>query len=82
MTTVNTTRMFWIICFLIITTVAGGAVVYKQHTDRERRRHNLRTVATTVNAIATDETARKAAVLERIRKVGIYACDASNLHLR
>ena len=81
MITVDT--MFWIICFLIVTTVAGSAVAYKQHANRERRLRNLKTVTETVAAIAQDsETARKAAVLERIRKVGIYACDSSNLHLR
>jgi hypothetical protein len=81
MTTVDT--MFWIICFLIVATVTGGAVAYKQHANRERRLRNLKTVTETVAAIAQDdETARKVAIMARIAKVGILQCDATNLKLR
>jgi tellurite resistance protein len=60
---------------------------HQKELKAKERAVKLQAVVATVNAIAScsseqDETARKAAILERIKKVGIYACDGSNLHLR
>ncbi len=75
---------------LIITVII--AVLWYIHTSHKERQAaerlaKLKTVVAVVEAIATappedSETVRKAAILARIAKVGIYQCDGSNIHLR
>ena len=74
---------------LIITVIIIALwAIHSNHTRRraERRAAALQRVTDTIQHIidadADAETARKAAVLDRIKRVGIRTGEVGNLHLR
>lgn len=74
---------------LIITVIILALWAIHSNHKRQRaaqRAENLQRVVNTIQHIidsdAEAEAKRKAEVLARIKRVGIYQCDGSNLHLR
>jgi hypothetical protein len=74
---------------LIITVIILALwAIHSNHKRRQemQRAENLQRVVSTIQHIidtdATAEAKRKAEVLARIKRVGIYQCDSSNIHLR